>query len=281
MPPRASRAPTRERGALPTGASDELVDNRLGSGSDYTVFLNHLGIPVADLDVRRTVRRLPLDVRQAQLGGARSAIPASVITSRSCSSGARWRCGSRTPTSCRWTTRPTPKTIAGLHRRSRAAMDAARPWAAERRQAGGDRTWRRRRGGKRRAALGPGERGRGPDCRHQSRVHPDGAGVPSSRRNPGSSLVPTSDLRAQAHLRTRVAARGGRGNRRARRGRTDNGAAPGAGRRDPARCRLTRAQFSRSSPVNRPRRRRGAETHAAKATYIRSRMAASPAAGDE
>lgn len=37
------------RGALPTGSSDELVDNRLGSGSDYTVFLNHLGIPVADL----------------------------------------------------------------------------------------------------------------------------------------------------------------------------------------------------------------------------------------
>ena len=39
----------RARGALPTGSSDELVDNRLGSGSDYTVFLNHLGIPVADL----------------------------------------------------------------------------------------------------------------------------------------------------------------------------------------------------------------------------------------
>lgn len=38
-----------ERGALPTGASDELVNNRLGSGSDYTVFLNFLGIPVADL----------------------------------------------------------------------------------------------------------------------------------------------------------------------------------------------------------------------------------------
>ena len=82
------------------------------------------------------------------------------------------------------------------------------------------------------------------------------AGVPSSRRNPGSSLGPTSDLRAQAHsTHQEVAARGGRGNRRARRGRTDNGAAPGAGRRDPARCRLTRAQFSRSSPVNRPRRR--------------------------
>lgn len=39
----------RERGALPGASSDSLVDNRLGSGSDYTVFLNHLGIPVADL----------------------------------------------------------------------------------------------------------------------------------------------------------------------------------------------------------------------------------------
>jgi N-acetylated-alpha-linked acidic dipeptidase len=40
---------SRVRGALPTGSHDELIDNRLGSGSDYTVFLNHLGIPVADL----------------------------------------------------------------------------------------------------------------------------------------------------------------------------------------------------------------------------------------
>lgn len=39
----------RERGSLPTGEGSELVDNRLGSGSDYTVFLNHLGIPIADL----------------------------------------------------------------------------------------------------------------------------------------------------------------------------------------------------------------------------------------
>jgi N-acetylated-alpha-linked acidic dipeptidase len=38
----------RDRGALPAGSSESLVDNRLGSGSDYTVFLNHLGIPVAD-----------------------------------------------------------------------------------------------------------------------------------------------------------------------------------------------------------------------------------------
>lgn len=38
-----------ERGALPTGSSDSLVNNRLGSGSDYTVFLNFIGVPVADL----------------------------------------------------------------------------------------------------------------------------------------------------------------------------------------------------------------------------------------
>jgi N-acetylated-alpha-linked acidic dipeptidase len=43
-----ARRPT-EAGSLPTGSSEELVGNRLGSGSDYTVFLNHLGIPVADL----------------------------------------------------------------------------------------------------------------------------------------------------------------------------------------------------------------------------------------
>ncbi len=40
---------TRERGALPTGSATDLVDNRLGSGSDYTVFLNFLGVPIADL----------------------------------------------------------------------------------------------------------------------------------------------------------------------------------------------------------------------------------------
>jgi N-acetylated-alpha-linked acidic dipeptidase len=38
-----------ERGALPTGEAKELVNNRLGSGSDYTVFLNFLGVPIADL----------------------------------------------------------------------------------------------------------------------------------------------------------------------------------------------------------------------------------------
>jgi N-acetylated-alpha-linked acidic dipeptidase len=46
---RARDRASRERGALPTGAADDLVDNRLGSGSDYTVFLNFLGTPIADL----------------------------------------------------------------------------------------------------------------------------------------------------------------------------------------------------------------------------------------
>jgi N-acetylated-alpha-linked acidic dipeptidase len=38
-----------EGGSLPVGSGEELIDNRLGSGSDYTVFLNHLGVPIADL----------------------------------------------------------------------------------------------------------------------------------------------------------------------------------------------------------------------------------------
>jgi N-acetylated-alpha-linked acidic dipeptidase len=39
----------KERGSLPTGAGDDLVNNRLGSGSDYTVFLNFLGVPIVDM----------------------------------------------------------------------------------------------------------------------------------------------------------------------------------------------------------------------------------------
>ena len=39
----------RERGSLPTGAGEDLVNNRLGSGSDYTVFLNFLGVPIVDM----------------------------------------------------------------------------------------------------------------------------------------------------------------------------------------------------------------------------------------
>jgi len=39
----------REGSALPTATGPDLVSNRLGSGSDYTVFLNYLGVPVADL----------------------------------------------------------------------------------------------------------------------------------------------------------------------------------------------------------------------------------------
>jgi N-acetylated-alpha-linked acidic dipeptidase len=40
---------TREASALPGATGNELVNNRLGSGSDYTVFLNYLGAPVLDM----------------------------------------------------------------------------------------------------------------------------------------------------------------------------------------------------------------------------------------
>ncbi|MGE5245227.1 MAG: M28 family metallopeptidase [Betaproteobacteria bacterium] len=40
---------TRQASALPTAGGSQLVNNRLGSGSDYTVFLNFIGVPIADL----------------------------------------------------------------------------------------------------------------------------------------------------------------------------------------------------------------------------------------
>jgi N-acetylated-alpha-linked acidic dipeptidase len=39
----------KERGALSMSQTSSLVNNRLGSGSDYTVFLNFVGMPIADL----------------------------------------------------------------------------------------------------------------------------------------------------------------------------------------------------------------------------------------
>jgi N-acetylated-alpha-linked acidic dipeptidase len=44
-----ARAGTAERSALPNAQGQGLVNNRLGSGSDYTVFLNFLGIPIIDM----------------------------------------------------------------------------------------------------------------------------------------------------------------------------------------------------------------------------------------
>ena len=45
----AHRRGAHEGGALPGGTGSDLVNNRLGSGSDYTVFLNFLGVPVVDM----------------------------------------------------------------------------------------------------------------------------------------------------------------------------------------------------------------------------------------
>ncbi len=36
-------------GAMPTAGGSDLVNNRLGSGSDYTVFLNFIGVPIVDM----------------------------------------------------------------------------------------------------------------------------------------------------------------------------------------------------------------------------------------
>ena len=52
IPVAAAFRDTVTRGALPADAAHDLVGNRFGSGSDYSVFLNHLGIPVADVSFR-------------------------------------------------------------------------------------------------------------------------------------------------------------------------------------------------------------------------------------
>jgi N-acetylated-alpha-linked acidic dipeptidase len=38
-----------ERGTASSGSDGDIVEDRLGGGSDYSVFLNHLGVPSADL----------------------------------------------------------------------------------------------------------------------------------------------------------------------------------------------------------------------------------------
>jgi N-acetylated-alpha-linked acidic dipeptidase len=40
---------TQERGVQPAETASGVIEDRLGGGSDYTVFLNHLGVPAADL----------------------------------------------------------------------------------------------------------------------------------------------------------------------------------------------------------------------------------------
>ncbi len=44
------RAQRAEQGKQRGGAAPDLVDTRIGSGSDHTVFLNHLGVPTVGLD---------------------------------------------------------------------------------------------------------------------------------------------------------------------------------------------------------------------------------------
>jgi N-acetylated-alpha-linked acidic dipeptidase len=49
LPEAKRREQSREQGSLPNASGGALVNNRLGSGSDYTVFLNFIGVPVVDM----------------------------------------------------------------------------------------------------------------------------------------------------------------------------------------------------------------------------------------
>ena len=60
----------RQTSGLPNAAGSALVSNRLGSGSDYTVFLNFIGVPDRGHGVRRRLRGLSLAVRRPPVGVA-------------------------------------------------------------------------------------------------------------------------------------------------------------------------------------------------------------------
>jgi N-acetylated-alpha-linked acidic dipeptidase len=49
LPEAKKRSATDKQSALPNASGPSLVNNRLGSGSDYTVFLNFIGVPVVDM----------------------------------------------------------------------------------------------------------------------------------------------------------------------------------------------------------------------------------------
>jgi N-acetylated-alpha-linked acidic dipeptidase len=49
IPEAKSRHAEGQQSALPNASGNTLVNNRLGSGSDYTVFLNFIGVPVIDM----------------------------------------------------------------------------------------------------------------------------------------------------------------------------------------------------------------------------------------
>ena len=53
----------------PTGRKFSPQMNALGSGSDYTAFLDHLGVPAARRGLQRPLRRLSLDLRRLLLDG--------------------------------------------------------------------------------------------------------------------------------------------------------------------------------------------------------------------
>jgi hypothetical protein len=79
LPDAKRRSEQRDQGTLPNAGGSALVNNRLGSGSDYTVFLNFIGVSVVDMAFDG-----PYGVYHSQYDNHQwmdaSAIPASGIT---------------------------------------------------------------------------------------------------------------------------------------------------------------------------------------------------------
>ena len=190
----------------------------LGSGSDYTVFFNRLGMPVGRPRLRRPLRRLSLGLRRLRAGWRRPATRDSCTTPRWRATPACWPCASPTPTSC-------PSTRRRTARRSRATprispdgpRDAARrrssrrsPREARRVErggaggAGGARRPAARRGLRRPPTRRPPTRGSSRSSARCSirRASPDGPGSGTSIYAP----LPSYAAETLPAIRERVAA---------------------------------------------------------------------------
>ena len=206
-------------------AGEELPVAILGSGSDYTVFFNRLGIASTDLlfDGPYGVYHSVYD--DYALDGDRSATRASCTTRRWRATRACSRSGSPTPTSSRFD-------AARLRRRDRALRRGAgsapggkdsRRISRPRRGGGGPGAVKRRR---QNAARSPRIRTDPPRQGTWMAGMPgsSGSSAPSSTgRSAGPSLVPAPRLRAAALLRSGDPPRRERGHRSEKRSRRRTG----------------------------------------------------------
>ena len=199
-----------------------IVSNRLGSGSDYTVFLNFLGVPIVDMSFSGPYG-VYHSVYDNHLWMEKFGDPGFV---RHAAMTRLWGV---------MALRLANADIVPLD--YRASADRIREFVREKVESArpGDRAALRPLDARRRSVRRGSGSGRAPDgdaprrlrvaddkamAALESNADEDRARVPSRRGHPGPALVPSSDLRAEGHLRPGGAPRR-RGSTRRRRSQAD------------------------------------------------------------